>query len=562
MLNYPHKISFMVSMSIILLQPVKNFTQTNPTSVFFTNEDEYVIETTFIEKNPNFLHISTLPFISNNSVPFEFELVIPNDIISNLQELPYYFSTNSFFYSFDEDNLYVIKLDNLSNSLSAYFIKKIGDIIPLRFKSNTIQGLVFMDSEICIIELMDPVTKLRNVVGMIYSFTNDFNSIEFSNGNSLFRIKKDFIEDIDCNVNFAFLESCFVRYCESNTSQNNFVYSWKISPEPLELMPLKTQYLEQVQLIIKDSELSIFYLTNYHLRNLQITENGNYKDILLAVGVRSFHSVNFSKVYYISTDYRVVLLNPSVFEIYSLPSPCEGIIFQEIDDLFFVCVSNKKKQDSTTMTFFLVVNNFSQFIKVPYLRYLRIINLPRQKKLAFVYKFFDSSPTKLQIVKISKIATKMAIPLNDFHTMHTCPFYMDNCFQFQVNYHDSRQINFYKINYNETLSYSKYFGFLIASPSLKYFDWKFIRQENYFFLDDYVDGFIKNVKLSPHTSPELVLNSIHTPRYDVKLLDLLSFYCFYNQNDIIIKSGIFATSQNIITYTVYSGISSGFYTFL
>jgi hypothetical protein len=545
---YPSNKSKILTTVLLVLPFVLTFSETKPTNIFLTDEKEYILEDSNIEDDQSQIEFDYDGFILHDSPYSQYDPGSNKSLNMNYRVVPCYRSSTNFLYSFDEQNIHFLNYDILSSLIYFYKLVNIEQILPPQYIGTLIKGFFFLNDSVCVFELGYSDSELRIVISMEYTLSTDFLEIVFLPKTTLKVTKNYFKESFYCEVEFVFVNSCFVRHCTNTMSENNFIYFPKISRDPI--MFSSFSVIDQIQLITKDNELCVYYIKNGHLRKFQITGSKNKKDTLIAIDVFSFYAIDFAEVYFITTDFRVLHKAISLNVKYHISKNCESIHWFNFDNLFFICFENNLEKNATYFNFYLADFYFFKQIKITSLEYVNMVALPQLKHLAFFYGLFEPEKTILGIVQIFKVFSKLKMSSLKF-SMNVCPYYVFDCLKYNFVLQNSKTINFYKMNVSEKFDYSKYFGYLITSQNFNHFDWKFIKEENYFFVDDFVSGFISDIKISSNKTKYLNSHLLMTPRYDVRINSQMIFEVFKEPDMKVHLNGMLSNDENIISFIIY-----------
>ena len=535
-----------ILLMLIVLKPLT----ASDTTLFLSNQNSYILETTSLSKNTQNLQTKLTDFIPDLSQGISFKVESPASTLSSFACLPLFSSSNQVLYSFDESQVYLVNYDLLLKSYSNLDPIALKDIFAEADLGKKMQGMLCLDTFMCYFELLDVDNGFRELVQVAFDFTNETKQMVFDRDRKYEKIKMGYQEKKPCRVQFLSDNNTFLRFCENGKTPNVFkVDATQEDPDVELLDSLKNIPIREATLSVLEHHFKVLFLQNEDLWKFEINGIGEKNLKLLLSSIKSFFEIETGKLYFIDQQNHLYFQDTRQYFRYQIKEACVSFEWFELRDTFFLCIG-PGQNNTLNVSAHLAQYEKSQSFTFENASLAHVGVMQRIQHLLFFVHMTDQDEQHLLSFQVYKILLEVTLPGEGAGA--DCEYFMKNCRRFDVSFKNDQNYSIFKFGADEEGRFEYAFDFLYRSKKLESVNWKYLDEDNYIIIDDYITGFVRDTSVSASNRRTGQPDRISTDTFDLFLLNHIQISlpkCKFGGNT---SQFVLSSNSNFVSGIVYS----------
>ena len=538
--NFPYKL-------LIILATLFPFAQEQET-VFLSDRDSYLLNTTALQSNPQKLKFSKTEFIWKSNDLVDFTIANEYAELVSFKVVPLFTTNFRFFFAFNAQEIFILRYNIIQKQFFIFDPIRIIDILKPSESLCKLVMLGFLSDGLCFLELKDFSKQRRLMVSLKYTFDEELGTLGFAPNPIWYYVVEKYADLGNCVPKFKISskQDCFLRFCPGDTSYDVFlvhllIFKYVMYPKYLNLVQMRSVYLTATPLY-----LEIYYLSFDNLWKYDMNERGNERNQLVKETVLSFYTLGSDFFYFIDPEFDLYLvINGKIEFIYTLPFECEDFHWFNFNDIFFIC----KKPDpegSTDMYLYLASSFKVQKFHLKNKLLIRSILLPTLGRMAFVAFSMKSNNYDIVIVSLSRIMTQVFFKKTDRHL--ECPHFMNHCRLFQVTTREGLDYNFLVFDSSRVEDPSVFWQYLYNTQELDTVEWNMTTDKNRIRLTDYFSGFLSKISIWDDLGRGDIISKLKSKNVLIEIVEHFDLKKYFKSENYKDKEGIFTWKTNIVSY--------------
>ena len=549
---------FKITISFLLfLQSHKTASPTPPTKVLLFNQASYTVATGSLQDNPLNLKYDLTDFISSRSDRDPILKNLSPVAVSRLKILPFFSSTTRMFYTFEANTLFFIKYDIVQLKFDVMKNIDFKSVYGDQAQDLNLQYMECLGVSVCIFEANQSKSPLTHSIFEVgYNIDLIQNEIIFNPSVIFVWMLADFQEKENCQPKFSISDESFIRFCEEQASDNVLIFNQFKGKKIIAALKLSAMKMTSVKLRAMESYLSVYYRTDDEFHRYTIDIQDTPKDEKLASSIVSYFSTGLQDYYFIDSAYDLYYAKDrmAVEMKYHISQPCAHIFWISIDDIFFLCLI-KSDLGSFIIKIYLANQIKTEQIAFDDAEFLGIVPVPHLQRLAVCFKDTKTNQNNLVNLSISKVIVTIKIPETGTGGLD-CEYYMDECTKYDLGQDAKTFLSLYYFTSEESYDQNRLIDLIFSRQELSDVDWKYVQEDNYVKIDDYITGYSDLTVVNPIDDFSEGLLEVKNEVYNLNLLSFLQFSISSFDIASFEFAGLLSSKDEFITYNFISTIGS------